>query len=116
MLTDPQTIVVAGVTKSLPKTSSKDQSSTYNTADLAYTLKISHNVSGQKIRSVERTDYRALVTDPVSGDTDWQVLSVYTVIERPITGFSATQVSDLLAGHQARMDSTHIAKLYGGES
>jgi len=39
MLTDPQTIVVAGVTKSLPKTSSKDQSSTYNTADLAYTLK-----------------------------------------------------------------------------
>jgi hypothetical protein len=38
------------------------------------------------------------------------------VIERPLTGFSSTQVNDLVAGLKTWLDSTNVGKLYGEES
>jgi hypothetical protein len=44
-------------------------------------------------------------------------MSVQTVIDRPLgTTFSATEVSDLVAGLTGWLTSTNVGKLYGEES
>jgi hypothetical protein len=117
MFSDPQTVTIATVAHALPRIKSEGLSGTYQANDQSVTLKIAHTPSGVRIRSMVRTDQRALKTDPVTGVTDWQTLSVYTVIERPITGFSLTEVTDLVAGHASYITGgTTIAKLYGSES
>ncbi|DAD50472.1 coat protein [ssRNA phage Gephyllon.2_7] len=113
---DPRTLTVAGVAKSLVRILTAGLSSTYQTNDKSYTQRISHQESGTKVRSLLRTDFRAVVADPLTSQNSWQTLSVQTVIDRPLTGFTETQVADLVAAHNAQLDSTTISKLYGEES
>jgi len=114
--TDPQVITVATVAQSMPRILSSGLSSTYQKNDKNYTFKISHQESGVRVRSLVRVDFRAVVADELSGDNHYQNLSVQLVIDRPITGFTATQVYDLIAGLKTWLDSTNVGKLYGEES
>lgn len=113
---DPQSITVAGTPHSMPRITVSGLSATYQQNDKNYTLKLSHQESGNRVRSVARVDQRAVVADELTGDSHYQNLSVYVVIERPLTGFSSTQVNDLVAGLKTWLDSTNVGKLYGEES
>lgn len=116
MFTDPQSVTVAGVAKSMPKISSKDMSSSYKNSDGTFSLTLSHQVSAQRVRSMVRIDQRAVVADPLTSVNDWETLSFYFVIDRPEVGFSSTQVNDLVAGLKTWLDATAVGKLFGKES
>jgi hypothetical protein len=115
-LTDPQTITVAGSGKVMTKVSSPTPTSTvYSTADEAWKLTISHQVQGEKIRSVARFDQKAIVADPLSAVNDFETLSTYIVLERPLFGFTSTNAVDQVAGLVAWLNATMVGKLYGRE-
>lgn len=98
MFADPITITIAAVPKTLARVSTKDMSAVYKTADGAYTLNISHQVTKDKIRSLSRLDFKKVVADPLTAINDFEILSTYAVSERPNFGFSGTEVKDQLAG------------------
>jgi hypothetical protein len=113
---DPQSITVATVAQSMPRIQANGLQSIYQKNDKGFTLKISHQESGQRIRSLVRVDERAVVPDPLTSVNNWENLSVQLVIDRPLSGFTSTQVNDLVAALSAWLTSTNVGKLYGEES
>jgi len=117
MFTDPQVIQVNSVAKSLPRVESKGLSATYKTADDAYKLTIAHTPQRDRVRSMARIDFRAVVADPLTAVNDYETFSVYIVIDRPNYGFSLgtvqINVSSLTDWIQ---DSGVIGRLFGTES
>jgi hypothetical protein len=63
-----------------------------------------------------RLDQKAVVADPLTAVNDYETLSAYIVIDRPLAGFTSTQVEQLITGFKTWLDATAIGKLYGQES
>jgi hypothetical protein len=120
MFGDPQTITIAGVAHTLPRIKSEGLKAVYQKSDETVTLTISHQLIksklGDRIRSMARLDLRKVVLNPLSGTSDYDTITHYTVTERPSYGFSSTEVGDLIAAHELWLDATAIGKLYGRES
>jgi len=116
MLTDPQVVTVNAVAKSMPRIASEGRKSTYQMNDQTFTLTLSHTPAKDRVRSMARIDQRAIVPDPLTAVNDWETLTVYLVIDRPLAGFSVTQVDQLLAGFKTWLDTTASGKLFGQES
>jgi hypothetical protein len=117
MFTDPQTLTVNSVAKTMPRIEQNGTSSTYQMADQTFTFKISHQaVSGNRVRSMVRTDQRAIVPDPLTSVNDYENLAVYLVIDRPLAGFTATQVDQLVQAMKAWLTTTAVTSLFGRES
>jgi hypothetical protein len=117
MFADPISITVNAVSQSMPRVMSDGKKSVYQKADSTFTVTISHQtVSGNRIRSMARIDQKAIVPDPLTAVNDYETLSSYLVIDRPLAGFSSAQVEQLIAGLKTWLDSTVIGKLYGQES
>jgi hypothetical protein len=116
MFTDPQTITVNAVAKSMPRVSTGDRKATYQMNDETFTLNISHTKTKDRLRSMARVDQRALVPDPLTAVNDWETLSVYIVVDRPQAGFTSLQVEQLLTGFKTWLDVTAMGKIYGQES
>jgi len=116
MLTDPQIVTVNAVAKSMPRVLMDGQSATYQNSDETFKLKVSHQKSNTRVRSMVRIDQRAIVPDPLTSVNDWETLGFYFVIDRPEVGFSSTQVDQLITGLKTWLDSTMIGKLFGQES
>lgn len=116
MFTDPQVLTINSVAKSLPRIKSDGTSSIYQMPDESFKMTISHQISKDRLRSMVRVDQRAVVPDPLTAVNDWETLTHYTITERPIVGFTLSQVQFLVAGHQGWLDATSIGKLFGQES
>jgi hypothetical protein len=116
MFADPQTVTVNAVAQVMPRTSTGGTKSTYQKNDLSYTLNVSHTTAKDRIRSMARIDQRAIVPDPLTAVNDYETLSVYLVIDRPLAGFSSTQLDQLITGFKTWLDAATILKLYGSES
>lgn len=115
-LADPQVITVNAVAQSMPRISTSGLESKYQKNDLSYTLTVKHTPTKDRIRSLARVDFRAVVADPLTAVNDFETLSFYVVIDRPTYGFSSTQVEQLITGYKTWLDATMIGKLYGSES
>jgi hypothetical protein len=63
-----------------------------------------------------RVDQKAVVADPLTAVNDYETLSFYVVVDRPLAGFTSTQTEQLIAGFKTWLDSTAIGKLFGQES
>lgn len=117
MFSDPQSVTINAVAKSLPRVESNGKKAIYRMADGAFTLTLSHQQTANKrIRSMVRLDQIAVVSDPLTTENDYETLSTYTVIDRPEVGFSSTQVAQQIAGQASWLDSTAVGKLFGLES
>lgn len=116
MFTDPQSVTVATVAKSMPRVTTGNLNSKYQKDDGTYVLTISHAPNKDRIRSMIRIDNKAVVPDPLTAVNDYETLSVYLVIDRPLAGFSSTQVNDLIVGFKTWLDATAVGKIYGQES
>jgi hypothetical protein len=114
--TDPQVVTVNAVAKSMPRVKTDGFSAVYQFVDETFKLTISHQKSNQRVRSMVRIDQRAIVPDPLTSVNDFETLAFYCVVDRPEVGFTIAQVQQLVAGLQAWLDSTAVAKLYGNES
>lgn len=119
---DPITITIAAVAKTLNRLSSTSNNRTitsvYGTDDGVYNLTISHTRTNDgKIRSVSRLDFKKIVADPLTAVNDYEILSTYAVSERPEVGFSVTEVKDQLAGFNTWHGlAANQDKLYGRQS
>jgi hypothetical protein len=113
---DPQTVTVNAVAQAMPRVSTGGSKSTYRKADGTYVLTISHTESAQRVRSMVRIDQKSVVPDPLTSVNDYETLSFYCVLDRPIYGFTQTQVDQLVAGFKTWLDTTAIGKLYAVES
>jgi hypothetical protein len=116
MYTDPQVVTVNAVAQSMPRISSIGTKSIYQKNDLSFTLTISHTTTKDRLRSMVRLDQRAIVPDPLTSVNDYETLSFYVVIDRPLAGFTAVQVEQLITGFKTWLDATAMGKLYGQES
>jgi len=118
---DPSTITVNSVAKSMPRVETDGRKAIYQSADGLWTLTVSHrstkNKGRERVSSVIRVDQKKLVTDPITSVTDYDTLSQWFVIDRPFVGFTVTEVQQQVAGFAAGfLDSTTIAKIFGQES
>jgi len=117
MFTDPLVITINSIANSLPRVESTGRKAVYSKNDGSLIATISHSNQGpQRLRSLYRLDQRIYVADPITSVEDWQQQAVYTVFERPVTGFTLAQFEFLIQGHKASIDSAAIAKIYGQES
>lgn len=116
MFTDPQTVTVNAVAKVMPRVLIDGLSSTYQLADETFKLKISHQKSNKRVRSMVRIDQRAIVADPLTAENDYETLGFYVVVDRPEVGFTSAQVEQIAAGLMAWLTAPTIAKLVGQES
>lgn len=116
MFADPQTVTINAVAKVMPKLTSTGLKSEYALADGTFKLTVSHLESRDRIRSMTRVDQRLVVPDPLTAVNDFETLSTYYVIDRPLFGFSSAQVEQQSAGLFVWLSPANIAKLYGRES
>lgn len=117
MFTDPQSITVNSVAQSMPRVEVGNRRAVYRKADGSYTMTVSHqNASNNRVRSMVRVDRVAVVPDPITAVNDEETLSAYFVIDRPIQGFTSTEVDQLIQGLKAWLTTTAANQLYGQES
>lgn len=116
MLSDPQVITVNAVAKSMARITVGDRVATYANSDETFVLKVSHQKSNNRVRTMARVDQQAVVADPITSVNDTETLSCYIVIDRPLFGFTAVQCDQLIAGLKTWLDTTMVTKLYGQES
>jgi len=117
MFSDPQSVTINAVAKSMPRVENDGKKSVYSMADGTFKLTISHQPTGnQRIRSMIRLDQKAVVPDPLTAVNDYEILSYYVVVDRPEVGFTSAQVGYIVAGLNAWLDSTAVGKIFGLES
>lgn len=117
MFSDPQSVTVNTVAKSLPRVGSSLNASKYTSSDRALSLSITHT-DGRRRQDRIRLDATKVITDPMASDRNIAVsMSVYTVVDTPTVGYSQTEVVEqLIALADWLKASGNAAKLVGGES
>lgn len=113
--TDPQSITVNAVAKSMPKISSEGTKSIYQKAEEDFKMTISHQVSRDRTRRMVRVDQRVVATNPLDSTTEYKTLGVYLVIDEPEYGFSDTEIDYLVQALKAWATTANILKVCGNE-
>lgn len=116
MFTDPQSVTVNGVAKSMPRVSTGSSESIYATPDESFRLRISHQKVNQRRRHLVRLDQRAVAADPLTAENSYQELGVYMVVDEPFVGFSDTDIGYAVAALVAWMTAGNVAKVLGAET
>lgn len=118
MFTDPQTLTVAAVAKALPRVSTGDRTSTYESEALGYRLRLSHFLGKQRTRRTARFDSTKTAADPfLSGVTKQVSMSVLVSIDHPISGYTSTEIADITKAITDWLGTTaNLNKVVGGES
>jgi hypothetical protein len=119
MLTDPQSVTIAGTTTSLPRTSSGVNQAAYTSADGTVVLTISHTY-GKRTRRTARLDFSKIAADPlISANNIKYSMSAYFVLDLPLTGFTPTEAAATLEGLIAALTASSdamIVAITGGQS
>lgn len=117
-LADPQSITVAGVANSLPRTGIDRSSADYTSADGTLKFSVSHQY-GRRNRSIVRVDTNKISADPLTDVKQKISASAYILIDRPPVGFTQTDLKDLVNGLTTWLtagSSASLIKVLGGES
>jgi len=117
MFTDPQTITVNAVAKTLPRVGQKDYDGTFESVVDGLKLRVTH-IFGKRTRRTVRFDSSKLAADPyISGTTRPVSMSAYLVIDTPLNGYTTAEVSQAAQGLIDWLDTpANLAKVLGNES
>lgn len=97
-LSDPQKIKIGAVESSLPRVSTGNKESIYESADGTVVLKLS-TVESRRNRQTVRVDLSKITPDPFIPAQNTQVsMSVYIVIDRPVAGYTNKEAVEALKG------------------
>lgn len=89
----------------------------YMTSDGTNSFKVAHQLGTQRNASVVRLDLNSTYTDPSTGLAKAVTMAVYCTINRPLAGFTNTQIKSQLAGLlQFLASTTNQDKILGLES
>lgn len=116
MFSDPQSITVNAVAKSMPRVSTGQNESIYATPDEAFRMRISHQKVNNRRRHLVRVDQTAVAADPLTAENSYQELGVYLVVDEPFVGFDDTTVGYLVAALTAWLTAGNVAKVLGSET
>jgi hypothetical protein len=116
---DPLSITISGVTTPLPRISTMEDESIYQSSDGLVQVQSSHD-SGKRYRHLLRVNHSKLAPDPFRPTENVKVsMSHYIVFDVPVAGYSATEQIAVYTGfktmYSAATDAL-ITKLLGGES
>jgi len=117
MFSDPLTLTVNSVAKTLPRILIDGQKAVYQMADQTFTMTIAHQVGKQdkRVRSTLRVEQKAIVSNPLDLTNDYDTLVFYFVLDHPSFGFSQAQCEQLVAAVQAFTTTGVVDKLFGQE-
>jgi hypothetical protein len=120
-LTDPQSITIATVPISLPRTFVQGGKSTYESSDglVKETFSTTPGNRGRK-RHLFRLDHSKLTPNPFDTSNNVEVsMSCYMVIDVPPDGYSATEKKQPVDGFLTQLQASSgalITRVLGGES
>ncbi len=116
---DPQSVTINAVANSLPRTSNGVNSGVFTKDDGNVKLTVGH-AYGKRTRDTIRLDHRKIAADPlISSQNILYSMSVYMVIDRPITGYTvaeAKQIVDALTAYLTASSGARATQLLGGEN
>lgn len=118
MFADPQSVTISGAAKSLPRVSSGDFAGRFRASDGAFDLNVKHT-SSKRERSVVRLDQRKIGANPLDPARNLPYTSsVYLVLDAPAqsSGFTSTELEDLVKGLVAYLTAANVTKFVGKES
>lgn len=116
-LSDPQSLTIATLTSSLPKTEQERTANGYTTADGSVKLTVSHQY-GRRNRSIVRIDFNKISADPLTDVKQKLSSSVYILVDRPPVGFTAVELKDISVSLTTWLTGTsnaNLLKVLGGE-
>lgn len=121
MLSEPQNLTINAATHALARVQSgsllSNTPSVFQSVDETVTLTITNQkTKAGRFRHTVRLDVKAVVTDPLTTNSDYDSVSHTYVIDRPGFGFTVTQVDQHVTALKAWLTSAIVAKLYGNES
>jgi hypothetical protein len=123
-LADPQSITVNAVAQSMPRVSSttgnNQRKSNYQKSDRTYFLEVLHRDvtrnKRQRIVSLVTFTQQTTATDPFTAEQYSETCSWSAQLDRPLVGFTQTQIDQNWTGFKTWYDSTMVGKIFGGES
>jgi hypothetical protein len=117
MFSDPISLTLNGVSKSLARILTDGRNAVYQTSDASVKLEITHVVAKAtgRITSTVKFTETLVVTNPIdsTNDEDFQYLSIQ--FHRPKFGFAMTKVEQIAAMAVAWLTNANVDKIYGGE-
>lgn len=117
MFSEPQTVTVNAVAKSLPRVSFGDSQGTFENVTEGLRVRISH-ASGKRTRRTVRLDITKTAPDPLlDGVSKEYSMSAYLVIDHPKVGFSAVDQERYAQALVDYVDAPGVlTKVINGES
>lgn len=117
MFTEPQSVTVNSVAKSLPRVSYGNREGIFESRTDGLRLRVTH-VLGKRNRRIARLDITKTAADPLLDGVSRQYsMSVYLTIDAPTVGFADSEVAN---NAQALIDWADVAanlnKVVAGES
>jgi len=117
---DPQSVTIATVAQSLPRTSAEPNKGIYKKDDGTVQLTVSH-AYGKRTRRVIRLDHAKIAADPLQASTNVRLTaSVYLVADTPPGyGYSVAEVKsivDALTGYLTASSGARATQFLGGEN
>lgn len=118
-LPDPQSVTVGGVTTSLPRVSSGENSGSFQSNDGTIRMSVSHSY-GKRTRRTIRLEHSKIAADPLISSTNIRhSMTSYIVVDVPVTGYTVAEakaVVDGLIGVLTASSGAATTKLLGGEN
>jgi hypothetical protein len=115
MLSDPQSVTVNSVAKSLPCVERAKLASRYLEDDGEHELVVSSTV-GKRDRSVARINHTKTAADPLTAQNAEIGASVYLVMDRPPWGYTPAEIDYLVQGLCDWLTTANVTAILGGQS
>lgn len=117
--TDPQTVTIAAVAKTLPRTSSGTNSGEFTSPDSSLVLSVSSSY-GKRYRRTIRLAHSKITSDPLVPTQNARVnMATYVVVDTPVNGYTvaeAKEVVDALVAYLSASTGARVSQLLGGEN
>jgi hypothetical protein len=117
--TDPLSITISAVTTPLPRISTMEDESLYQSGDSLIQVQASHD-SGKRLRHLLRVNHSKLAPDPFRPTENVKVsMSHYIVFDVPVAGYTVTEQLAVYTGFKTMYSASTdalITKLLGGEN
>lgn len=116
---DPQSLTVSGVTESLPRISSGQNSGAFSKADGTLNLTVSHAYGRRNRRTIRVTQSKVSADALVPSQNVRSSMSCYMVVDTPVNGYTTAEakaVVDALVAYLAASTGAKVTQLLGGEN
>ena len=113
---DPQTLTVNTVAKTLNRIKSDGYSSEYATDDEIFKMRISHQESRDRTRRMVRVDQRVVAANPLTSIQEYKTLGAYLVIDEPEFGFSDVEIDYLVQALKGWLLTANVLKVCSSQS